>query len=146
MKCTTETFHRITAIVLLSGLATTARAEWTICNRTAEDVDVAVAFVNPRGGFVSKGWYTLGACGGCKTVLQRNETSDPNNVFLRAEGRNNGFLIDGDHQFCASDGRFTITTRQCNDKRGFKQEMINLDKHFTTNITGRSSSNKVCID
>jgi uncharacterized membrane protein len=72
----------ITTVLILSGLSLPAKADFTICNRTAESVDVAAAYVNPKGGFISEGWWTLRPCGGCELVVLSRETSDPHNVFF----------------------------------------------------------------
>jgi uncharacterized membrane protein len=51
--------------------ALAAEGSWTVCNRSAKDVQVSIAYVNPgsRGGFISEGWWKLRACGGCATRM-----------------------------------------------------------------------------
>jgi uncharacterized membrane protein len=132
------------AIALFAGCLTEAQAAWKICNKTADDMRVAIAYVNPRvGGFISEGWWTLRACGGCKTVLQASQTSDPHNVFYRAEG---GGVVEGRDQFCVGSSPFKMNgTRNCGVKKGFVHKQINI-ANATSNITGRSSSGRVCFD
>ncbi len=133
-------------ISLLVGFSTDTQASWDICNKVAEDMRVAIAYVNPAGGFISEGWWTLRSCGGCATVLLREETSDPRNVFYRAEGRD-GSLIEGTSQFCVGRSPFKMNGQgNCNDRRGFLHKEIDLDRGWTSNITGRSGSGSVCID
>src|SRR5437879_4942628 len=88
----------VTAAVIVSGSSLPAKADFTICNKTAESVTVAVAYVNPRGGFISEGWWKVGACGGCKLVVLSTETSDPHNVFYHAHGGGN--VWEGESRFC----------------------------------------------
>ncbi|MGD9544691.1 MAG: hypothetical protein AB7F41_10740 [Methylocystis sp.] len=37
------------------AVAPTAQADFTVCNRTPDQVTVAAAWVSPRGGFISEG-------------------------------------------------------------------------------------------
>ena len=138
---------RIGACVVLSLVATSAaHADWTICNRTADSMRVAVAYVNPRGGFISEGWWTLRACGGCATVVLRSETSDPNNVFFHAESPE-GTRIDGNSQFCVGRSPFKMDGKgQCNDTRSFQHAAVNLDRNFTTTINPPNNAGRRCID
>jgi uncharacterized membrane protein len=134
------------ALFLVMGFLTDAQAAWRICNRTAENKLVAIAYVNPRGGgFLSEGWWELRPCGGCATVLQASTTSDPDNVFLRVEGP--GGVIEGSSIFCVGKTPFTTFGKgRCADKRAFEHKQINIRGNFTTNIRGRSASGRVCID
>jgi len=120
----------------------------TICNKTPERMTVAVVYIASNPSFTSKGWWRLEACGGCKKVLTAQETTDPNNVFYRAEG-SEGSVIQGSDRFCVNGSsafKMDGKTRNCSDKRGFLLlEKINVN-NWTTNITGKSSSGKVCID
>lgn len=123
----------------------TARADWTICNRTADRLRVAVAYVNPAGGFISEGWWTLNACGGCARVVLRSETSDPNHVFFRAES--DGVRVEGNSRFCVGRSPFRMNGRgQCRDVRGFRQAAVDLDRNFTTNINPPGGAGRRCID
>ncbi len=131
------------ALSAFFGIANNAQAAWTICNQVAEDMLISIAYVDPRGGFLSEGSWRLRACGGCQTVLQRNQTSDPQNVFFRADGFD-GFLIDGDDNFCVGESPFKLSSRNRCQRKGFRQVQVNLDKNWTTRITGKSSSGRRC--
>jgi len=89
----------VTPALVLISYSLPLRAEWTICNKTAEDKSVAIAYVSPHGGISVHGWWTLRACTSCAVVLATNGTTDPNNVFFRAEGKGSA---GGDQQFCVS--------------------------------------------
>jgi uncharacterized membrane protein len=129
--------------MFVAGSVTEAKASWTICNKTADNMRVAIAYVNPRGGFISEGWWTVRACGGCATVLQTKDTSDHRNVFYHAEG---GGVIEGSSVFCVGNSPFKLNGKgSCAVKKRFLHKEINLRSH-TTNITGRSASGRVCID
>jgi uncharacterized membrane protein len=127
----------------LYGMANDAQGAWNVCNKVAEDMVISIAYVDPRGGFLSEGSWRLRACGGCATVLQRNQTSDPNNVFFRADGLD-GFLIDGNDAFCVGNSPFKLSGKGHCQKKGFRHVNVNLDKNWTTNITGSSSSGRKC--
>jgi len=136
-------FMMAVMFVTLFGVVNTAQAAWIICNQVAEDMVVSIAYIDPSGGFLSEGSWRLRACGGCVTVLQRTQTSDPNNVFFRAHGLD-GFLIDGDHEFCVGESPYKLSNTNRCQKKGFRQIRVNLDKSWTTNITGKSSSGRRC--
>jgi len=136
-----------TAAVILSGLSLPAKADLTVCNRTADPLTVAVAYVNPSGGFISEGWWTLPACGGCKFVLSSSETTDPHNVFVHAHG--GGLRWEGTSHFCTAKKAFTIVGNRNCEARGFKEtsfmHVTSESGSHTTNLRGRTSSG-VCID
>ncbi|HET9256570.1 MAG TPA: DUF1036 domain-containing protein [Pseudonocardiaceae bacterium] len=126
-------------------LGTTAgnQGSWRVCNRLNEEVNVAISYVNPRrGGFISEGWWPLRARGACATVLVRSQTSDPNNVFLRAEDTRRNAVVDGTSWRCATHDEHTIIGNQNCAGRGYealayRHIIINLDKiPYTTNLVG----------
>jgi uncharacterized membrane protein len=127
-------------------LGTTAGAQgsWRVCNRLNEKVVVAIAYVNPHGGFISEGWWPLRARGACATVLLRSETSDPRNVFIRVQNTRGTAVVDGTSWMCARGGAHKIIGNQNCAGRGYeyrtyKHTTINLDKiPWTTNVVGES--------
>ena len=135
------------ACLLFSVSTPLAQAGWQICNKTADELTVAIAYINNQG-YISEGWWRLNACGECNTVLSSGETSDPYNVFYRAElAGGNDPVIDGDSYFCVSTGAFTMLGKgDCSDKRAFRHKEIDISGNYTTNITGRSASGRVCYD
>ena len=80
-------------------------------------------------------------------MLQRHETSDPHNVFLHAHDTQHNVVTTGDSRMCTASFKHTIVGNDNCVKRGFKDgwykhlDNVNLDKHWTTNITGPG-----CID
>jgi uncharacterized membrane protein len=124
-------------------LGTTAEAQgsWKVCNHLNEEVNVAISYVNPRGGFISEGWWPLKARGACTTVMVRSQTSDPRNVFIRVEDTRGNAVVDGTSWRCATDGGHTIIGNQNCAGRGYKtltyqHRMIDLDKIWTTHLRG----------
>jgi uncharacterized membrane protein len=138
----------ITTVLILSGLSLPAKADFTICNRTAESVDVTAAYVNPNGGFISEGWWTLRPCGGCELVVLSRETSDPHNVFFHGHG--GGRVWEGRDRFCTKQSAFKIVGNQNCAARGFGvrgfRHVTSKSGNHTTTLTGKTSSGKVCID
>jgi len=125
------------------GNTAEAQGSWRVCNRLNEKILVAIAYVNPRGGFISEGWWPLRAGGACATVMVRSQTSDPRNVFLRVEDTRDNALVDGTSRFCATDDEHTIIGNQNCAGRGYKtltykHSIINLDNIHTTNVVGKS--------
>jgi len=139
----------VLAVVLLPGLPKDAHGgEWTVCNRTPDQLIIGIGYANSNGGIVSKGWWTLGACGGCRNVLNASETADRTTVYLHAHANNGAGIIEGNESFCVRNGAFTLNNaqgRNCGERRSFRPENVNLTKNWTTNITGRGLSGKVCF-
>lgn len=150
------TLHRsiLTAIILATATVCSATSgnarSWTVCNRTADKITVAIAY--PSGGtYVSEGWWTLNPCGGCATVLNAN--LDATGVFLRGEAQGVG-RYQGDTLHCVRRQAFTIKDSsipgsRCRSRSGtlaqFQLVVLTGDR-YTTNLTGRSASGRVCID
>ena len=136
----------VTAFFLLPGLSIPAAADLKVCNSTAEEITVAAAWVNPRGGFISQGWWTLRPCGGCETVVLSNETSDPNNYFFHAHG--GGLRWEGSDRFCTKRAAFKISGNSNCASRGFDargfQHVRSPSGNMTQTLTGRGSSGRVC--
>jgi uncharacterized membrane protein len=125
-----------------------AQAAWRVCNRTAEEVQVAIAYDQGGGSFVSEGWWSIPACGGCKVV--HGAAFPVTGVFLHAEGT--GLSWGRDNLFCVNpQSRFRVVGGGNCEHRGLKTESfmtVNVPGNgmHTTNLTGRASSGKVCID
>ena len=139
----------VVALILLPGLSKAAHAgEWSVCNKTSDELTIAIGYANSSGGIVSKGWWTLNKCGGCKNVLNANATADRSTVYLYAEANDGTGIIDGDESFCVRDSVFTLNNAQssnCGERKSFRTEKIDLNKNWTTNITGQGLSGKVCF-
>jgi uncharacterized membrane protein len=132
----------VAAVVLSSAVVAEAQS-WQICNRLTEDRVVSIAYVNlgSSGGFISEGWWTVKACGGCAKVLLRKETSDPHNVFLRAKDSRGNVVMDGGSRMCSASFKHTIVGNDSCKRRGFEDAMyrhvtVDLNKNYTTNLTG----------
>jgi uncharacterized membrane protein len=141
----------IAALALLTGFLGVAKADgdWTVCNRIAEKANIVIAYIGHDGGFVSKGWWTLRACGGCAKVLLQSQSGGLDDGFLHAQVPGGAGIVEGDHAFCVTNGNFLMNAKDpinCPATKSFRRHHIDLRKHWTTNITGRAPSGKVCID
>ncbi|MGE0715963.1 MAG: DUF1036 domain-containing protein [Alphaproteobacteria bacterium] len=141
-------------VVMMVPLRAAAEG-WTICNRTPEELKVAVAYFDEANKWMSEGWWALGPCGGCKFVLNANKT-ERTNVFFRAVTRDGSERIGGDQRFCVSTRAagsppFTVRSNaNCGRANGYALEgfrvvTIDSDRNHTTNITG-AVGNRRCID
>jgi uncharacterized membrane protein len=127
-----------------SGLANHAFAQsWQICNKTSESIDVAIGYAVTGGLLQSEGWWTL-APSGCARVLNQGDTVDLTTGYLYARTANGGRpVVEGDLNICVNNRPFTIRRNQNCEGRNFKtvqsrQVGINLNRNFTTNVTGPS--------
>lgn len=139
----------IALALIFCAFVTPAQADFTVCNRTPDQVTVASAWVSPRGGFTSEGWWKLRACGGCERVVLSSETSDPHNYFFYAHGA--GREWRGGSAFCTTRGAFKIgDAKRCLlGRRGQMKNFVRVTSrsgNHTHSLTGRSSSGAVCID
>jgi len=136
----------ITAGFVLSG-ALPVKADFTICNKTPVEVTVAAGYVNPKGGFISEGWWKLRPCGGCELVVAEGDTTDRHHYFYRAEAPDG--VREGPHRFCTKRGSFKISGNQNCAARGFEEkgftQVESRSGNHTSNITG-SVGGKTCID
>ena len=140
-------FVTLAAACLLVGFMSGVQADWTICNKTPQDLLIAVAYVDPRGGFISEGWYRVRGCGGCLAkVVSSGSTSDPHHVFYYAESLDGGEVITGESPMCVSADRFTMDGKgRCQRRANFRLENIDISKNWTTTITG-GVPGRSCID
>jgi uncharacterized membrane protein len=129
-------------VLMLPSLSLPVKADLKICNRTADPVTVAVGYVNPGGGFISEGWWTIGQCGGCQTVVLSRETSDPHNYWYYAQG------WEGEFQLCTTTNSFKIRNRgniDCEERRlrarGFNH-VTSGSGNVTQNLTGGRRCNQ----
>ena len=128
-------------------------ADWTICNRTPEEVYASIAFDN-GGGYVSSGWYRINGCGGCVVVY--HGVPKLRGVFYYAHSRDRAQVWEGNTLFCTRPGvafKFGSdlnSVRGACERQGFRMESFGMatmrTDNYTTNLTGRHPSGRVCID
>ena len=125
-------------------------AKWTVCNRSPNNVDVAIAW-QTSNGFISRGWWNIRACGGCAVVF--NRPLEASIVFLRGEAAG-GIEYSGNSLLCIRRTAFEMpranTSRQACLRRGgqfasFGQHNIRTQNH-TTNLQRPAGPGPVCID
>jgi uncharacterized membrane protein len=120
--------------------ASPARADsWKVCNGSAQPVDITIAYsLNDARQYITKGWWTVAACGGCKTVFSGNLPIK--GVFLHGEDKS-GNQWAGTFSFCAKRTRFempnaNVNQRTCNGRGGevldFAMHKITSANHTTT--------------
>lgn len=116
---------------------------WQICNRTQQQLYVAIAYAGPPGpgiaDLLSQGWWTAKPCG-CVTVLPQRGTSVFNEGYLYAENANKVAVISGENGFCVDTARpfrYSIKNVRCT-QRNFRKVQVNLNKSpWTTYIDGQ---------
>jgi uncharacterized membrane protein len=96
----------VAAFAVASGAAyTPANAEFRVCNKSGERVDVAFGYDGGRAGWIAEGWWTLGT-GRCVIVHAQNLNN--RYYYLYAEG-NRGTEWNGENDRTGSD--FCITRK-----------------------------------
>jgi uncharacterized membrane protein len=136
----------VTALILPS-LSLPAKAGLKVCNKTKETVDVAVAYVNPAGGFISEGWFTFRPCEPCGQVVKSSDTSDPHNYFIYATSRQGGGW-SGRSAFCVRSGAFKFRdAKRCasGEMKGFLHA-TSPSGNLSYDLTSASSRCGVIID
>ncbi len=130
----------MTPLILL-GMSLPAAAGLQVCNKTKETVDVAVAYVNPAGGFISEGWFTFKPCEPCGRVVNSSDTSDPHHYFVYAKSRQGG-AWSGGSSFCVRSGsafKFKDAQRCVGgQKKGFIH-LTSASGNHSQNLTSDSS-------
>jgi len=136
------------------GIAQAHAAQWIICNRTAEDLDVAIAYLHTSNQWLSEGWWTVRACGGCAKVMDLSK-SDRVNHFLHATTRSGEERVGGNDRFCVSShakgappwtGRSGRTCGGDFELAGFALHVVDSeDKDFTTTLRGQVAG-RTCTD
>lgn len=124
-------------------------AMWTICNKTPEDLSVAIAYQDHDNQWVSRGWWSVRACGGCAKVLNLSKTETVDQ-FYRAVSPSGAERITGRNRFCVGSSSFTARNGgRCpsgHTAAGFKRiEVEYSDRNHTSNIVG-SVGGRTCID
>jgi uncharacterized membrane protein len=71
--------HRLMKVCVVAAVALGAplyahAASWTICNKTTEDLNVAIGYFHTSGQWLSEGWWTVRSCGGCARVMDLAKT------------------------------------------------------------------------
>jgi uncharacterized membrane protein len=126
--------------------------EWTICNRTAQNVNVAIAYsLNDSNGYITHGWWKLSPCGGCKVVYGGD--LPVKGVFYRGEG-DRGDRWEGNFLYCTGESPFgvnhantdenTCRSRGQSGLKAYRMEVIKAD-NWTTSLTD-SGGGPRCID
>lgn len=143
------------AFPVLLVAVSVAEASWQICNRTPDEMSVAIAYDPGNGHHVSQGWYKLRACGGCKNFGDFKIKG----VWYRAESKTGARVVEGDDLFCVHTSTAFKLGRpndrgECSVKSGPGAKLLKKrfkfvrlkTKNFTSNIIGKGAKGQVCID
>lgn len=118
--------HRFAALsaasvlLALSGLglsATSASAEFRVCNATQTSVGVAIGY-RAKEGWISEGWWQIPPTT-CSTLIEGQLQS--RYYYLYAEDAQRGGRWSGNVNMCVADNEFKITGVQDCYARGFQQ-------------------------
>jgi uncharacterized membrane protein len=140
------------SVAALLGISADAHAKgWRVCNRTAEDLYVAIAYKDAQDQWISKGWHDLRACGGCALVMNHSRT-EYTGVYVHAKNHRGDAKFGNDARFCVTSGAFTVRNlarRPCGSgftvARFSKQVIADEDRDFVTHLRG-SAGGRTCID
>lgn len=100
------------------GVVGAGRADFRVCNRASQRLDVALGYPQPPFGWTSEGWWPL-AVGQCTTLLQGPlpgryyylyATGARGGVWKAPQGQKGGF-------FCTRNGRFLFRRRNLGTPR-----------------------------
>jgi len=105
----------VPALLLVTIVATPARAEFRVCNETAHMVGVAIAHSNGID-WISEGWWNIEK-NGCAVVLEGPLKA--RYYYLYGVQYDIGGGWTGDRFFCTTRRSFTIAGRQDCQKRGY---------------------------
>jgi uncharacterized membrane protein len=103
-----------TLLVTAIGTAEDCFANFRVCNRSEQRVDVAFGYPHPQFGWTSEGWWTI-ASGECRTIFQGSltnryyylyATGSAGAVWQGPEGQNGGFFCIQPEKFVFSNSSF----------------------------------------
>lgn len=123
---------------------------WTICNKSPENLRIAIAYRDLDNRWISRGWWSVRACGGCANVLNLAKT-DTVDQFYRAVSDDGRERLAGDTRFCvAPSGGFQLANGgRCPGgytAAGFRRVPVEYsNRDFTSNINA-APGGRVCID
>jgi uncharacterized membrane protein len=116
---------------VLVGLCASAHADhWRVCNKTLEELFVAVGYHDKENQSISRGWGTVPSCR-CINALTYDKT-DNTNVYLYAENRAGvaKFTSDGPRLCVSNPGHFVYRNGPGNPCSG---RVVGFDKvHLRT--------------
>jgi uncharacterized membrane protein len=134
------------SLLVTVGLSAQAHAKgWNICNKTPEQLTVAIAYKGGGDQWISKGWHVLRSCGGCALVMNHSRTEYVD-VYYHAHNGSGEQRIGGTGKFCVSNGEaFTYSNTGRCKTASFRKVQIDTPGDFTTSIVGKANG-RVCID
>jgi len=103
------------AFLLLVSQTGTALADLQICNRSQEEISIAVGYNDPAYGWTSEGWWRV-PVDGCATVIAGDLRARSSRIYyVFANGKNGGIWQATPSQeggaFCTSNLKYTAHNR-----------------------------------
>jgi len=108
------------ALMFVTGLPTTAKAELKFCNQTKSDVNLAIGYKSDDSSeWVSEGWWIINP-GKCETPSPFDGVLKKRYYYYYADS--DDLKWDGDYIFCTSEKKFTIVGDKDCKSRGYAPE------------------------
>ena len=104
-----------TALILLTGIAAPADAQFAVCNQTFDVVNVAIGLFEDEA-FGTRGWWTVGP-NQCANVLPDELTA--RYVYVFAQDVFGNAILTGSAPLCVAPERFEILGREDCLTRGY---------------------------
>jgi uncharacterized membrane protein len=104
----------------LTGLASSARAEFTICNQSLDVFNVAIGYDRPDG-FQTEGWWVIGA-NRCVDVI--TEPLPTRYVYIYVQDVFGRSAIQGSERACVGEAKFSIHDAEDCWQRGFIEALF----------------------
>ena len=150
MRFTASAFLGLTITAGILSASPSWATKWTVCNDSTEQIEVAIVY-DSGGTYVSKGWWEVPQCGGCKVVFNGNLPIK--GTFLRGEG-SEGSVWEGDDLFCTSESAFEIWDANADEAtcrhRGHDMKAFQLHiikgEDFTTTLRDTRPGSSRCTD
>lgn len=117
MKDTLKTyaFRTALAVPLVLAIATSAQAQFSVCNQSFDVVNVAVGQLD-RGSFKTRGWWKI-APNQCANVIR--DPLETRYIYVYAQDVFGKDMLNGAVSMCVAPDRFTIDGESDCLVRGF---------------------------
>ena len=103
-----------------TGLASSARAEFTICNQSLDVFNVAIGY-DRSDGFQTEGWWVIGA-NRCVDVI--TEPLPTRYVYIYVQDVFGRSALQGSERACIREAKFSIHDEKDCWQRGFIEAMF----------------------
>jgi len=128
------------AVIAIASVAAISpgHAEFRVCNKSGERLDVALGYDGGRQGWISEGWWNIGVN---RCVAVRNGDLDSRYYYLYAQGSSGTeWSADDDDEhgalFCVSDKEFVLNQRRYDpsDEEACKKNGLQSKRFFMVDV------------